>query len=295
MLHRLVTFIALCFISAPVFAQGDFAAIKAIEDSMLVTADSMYKAFIPEERSEHNEKFVKQLIRALKTPNSYSYGFDKLKEKINIIGPDDQSFRMFNWSIAVSDVSVRYYGAIQLPGENLKLIGLTDRMEGLGKGAEDSVLYGGRWYGALYYRIIPHEINGRTVYFMLGLNASSPVSNKKVIDPMVIDGMQATFGAPAFNVMSQTNPNERINRFIIEYKKGVVASMNWDADLNAIIFDKLVSQVNDPNRKYTFIPSGQYDGFRWTGNQWSYVEDLVPVVPLEDGKPPAPNVPKDKQ
>lgn len=296
MLNRSIAFFAsLLFFAAPVFAQDNIVSIKAIEDSMLVNADSMYKAFLPEERSLYNEKFVKQLIRALKVPGSYSYPFDKLKDKINILSPDDKAFRIFNWSIAVSDVNVRYYGAIQMAGEQLKLYPLIDCSAELGKGAEDSILANGRWYGALYYRIIPREVEGKTIYSLFGLNASSPISSKKAIDPMVITDKGLVFGAPIFNVRSQNFPDRRVNRFIIEYKKGVNASMNWDAELNAIFFDKLVSQVNDPNRKYTFVPTGQYDGFRWANDQWNYVEDLIPVDPLKDGQAPSPNPVKGKE
>lgn len=296
MLNRSIAFFAfLLFFATPVFAQDNIVSIKAIEDSMLVNADSMYKAFLPEERSLYNEKFVKQLIRALKVPGSYSYPFDKLKDKINILSPDDKAFRIFNWSIAVSDVNVRYYGAIQMAGEQLKLYPLIDCSAELGKGAEDSILANGRWYGALYYRIIPREVEGKTIYSLFGLNASSPISSKKAIDPMVITDKGLVFGAPIFNVRSQNFPDRRVNRFIIEYKKGVNASMNWDAELNAIFFDKLVSQVNDPNRKYTFVPTGQYDGFRWGNDQWNYVEDLIPVDPLKDGQAPSPNPVKGKE
>jgi hypothetical protein len=267
----------------------DFTEIRAIEDSLVVKADSMYTGFIPEMRVIYTEQFVKMLIRALKKPNSYSYNFPKLKEKINIIGPEDKSFRMFNWAIAPSDVTRRYYGAIQLPGEQLKLFPLMDHSDNMKKGTEDSVLTNGRWYGALYYRIMPVEVEGRTVYTMFGLNASSPLSNKKVMDPLTITAKGPVFGAPIFNVRSQGRPSERINRFVIEYKKSVQASLNWDKELNAVYVDKLVSDVNDPNRKYTFVPSGQVDGLRWSNGYWNYVEDLIPVDPLTDGKAPAPN------
>jgi hypothetical protein len=52
------------------------------------------------------------------------------------------------------------------------------------------------------------------------------------------------------------------------------------------MFDRLASQVNDPARKYTYIPTGQYDGFRWDGAQWSYVQDLIPPLILKDGEAP---------
>ncbi|RYD55007.1 MAG: hypothetical protein EOP56_17445 [Sphingobacteriales bacterium] len=266
----------------------DFSEIKVIEDSLVLTADSMYNGFLPEMRVIYNEQFVRQLIRALKQPNSYSYDFPKLKEKINIIGPDDKSFRMFNWGIAPTEVTRRYYGAIQMPGEQLKLYPLMDHSDKIKKGAEDSVLTNGRWFGAIYYRIMPQEVNGQTVYTMFGLNAGNALSTKKLMDPMVITAKGPVFGAPIFNVTSQGNPSQRINRFVMEYKKNVQASLNWDKELNAVYLDKLVSDVNDPNRKYTYVPSGQMDGFRWNNGYWNYVEDLVPVDPLTDGAAPAP-------
>src|SRR5437763_1738973 len=131
-------FLSLFAVSA--YAQDNMAKIKSVEDSLLVTADSMYYAFIPEERNIYNEKFVKQLLRALKYTGSYSYSFERLGNKINIITPDDKSFRIFNWAIAPTEVTRRYYGAVQMPGDQLKLFPLIDYTTEAGKGAEDSIL-----------------------------------------------------------------------------------------------------------------------------------------------------------
>lgn len=269
--------------------------LALIEDSLVVTADSMYNAFIPDEREVYNERFVKQLVRALKIRGSYDHPFTKLKEKINIIYPDDKAFRIFNWVIAPTDITRRYYGAIQMPDDQLKLYPLIDYTGSLGKSPEDSILSGGKWFGALYYRIITHETGGKNVYTLFGLNASSPISNKKIMDPMIITPNGPVFGVPIFNVRSQNGDHGRINRFVIEYKKEVQASMNWDNDMNVVYFDRLVSQVNDPNRKYTFVPSGEYDGFRWENGYWNLVQDLIPVESRKDGDAPAPTPIKPKE
>lgn len=275
------------------FAQS--TGLKVMEDSLVVTADSMYSAFIADERVVYNEKFVKQLVRALKIQGSYSYPFNELQKRINIIAPEDKKFRIFNWSIAPTDITRRYYGAIQMNSDDLKLYPLFDYSNNLSKGAEDSVLTGGKWYGALYYRIMSHDVDGETIYTLFGLNASNAISNKKVMDPLKITAAGPVFGAPIFNVRSEGRPNERVNRFIIEYKKEVQASMNWDAELNAVYFDKLVSQVNDPNRKYTYVPSGEYDGFKWEGGHWNYVQNLIPIDALKDGQAPTPIPVKSKE
>ncbi len=265
----------------------DLEKFQIMEDSLLVTADSMYEAFIPDTRIGYSERFVRQLVRALKINNSWLYPFDKIRDKINIINSDDNAFRIFNWEITPSNVSKRYYGAIQLPGEKLKLIGLNDYAEQTGKGAEDSVLTGGKWFGALYYRIMSHDFQGHKVYTMFGYNAASSLSNRKLLDAMVIEDGKVIFGIPIFGVASTNFPRHRVNRFILEYKKEVQVSMNWNEEKNVIIFDKLVSQVNDPHRKYTFVPSGQYDGLRWDNETWNYVRDLIPVTILEDGEAPS--------
>ncbi len=285
-----------CMLSGNIWAQNNISAgsLSQMEDSLVVAADSMYNAFLPDERPIYCEKFIKQLVKALKTPNSYEYSFDKLKNHINIIGPDDKSFRIFNWVVVPAENTCRYYGAIQMPSENLKLYPLVDYTAELGKGAEDSILSNSKWFGALYYRIIANEVDGSKYYTLFGLNASGAISNKKILDPLSFTENGVVFGAPIFNISSETG-NGRINRFVMEYKKGVQASLNWDAELKMIYFDKLVSQVNDPNRKYTYVPSGQYDGLRWGNERWNYVQDLIPVQNFKDGEAPAPKPVKGKE
>lgn len=284
----LILIISFFFVTSG-YAQNENSKISNMEDSLLVTADSMYHAFIPDFRIEYTERFVKQLVQALKQPNSWDYDFPKLKEVINITYPDDKSFRIFNWVIAPTDVTRRYYGAVQLPSEKLKLFPLIDYSSEIKKCAEDTILTKGKWYGGLIYRIMPQTVDGETIYTLFSLNASSPISNKKILDPMIITDTGVIFGADIFEYNSSCNPDKPVKRFILEYKKEVQVSMNWDNEFGAIYFDRLVSQVNDPNRKYTYVPSGQYDGFKWKGDKWTFVKNLIPIDVREDGEAPVPN------
>jgi hypothetical protein len=293
MVKKMFAFIALVFMllsGAKGHAQNinpqDMEKFQIMEDSMMTAADSMYDAFLPDTHIFYSERFVKQLVRTLKIPNSYYYPFDKLKNKINIIYADDNTFRIFNWEIIPSTILKHYYGAVQLPQEKLKLYPMFDYTEQMGKGAEDSILSNGKWYGSIIYRIMSREFQGHKVYTLFGANTSGQISDKKVLDPMMITERGLSFGAPIFGVASRNFPRQRINRFILEYKKGVQASMNWNEEKQVIIFDKLVSLSNDPGRKYTYVPSGQYDGFRWADETWNYVQDLIPVTILKDGEAP---------
>lgn len=282
------SFFLSCLACNPLAAQSaaELASMAQMEDSLLVTADSMYAAFLPDTRIIYSERFARQLVKALKTPNSWNYGFPKLSARINILLPDDKAFRMFNWQIAPTEDTRRYYGAIQMPAQTLKLYGLVDYSPQIGKGAEDSIFTGGRWLGCLYYRIREVEVNGYKVYTLFGLNAAGRLSNKKILEPLTFTESGPRFGAPIFNVRSVERPEERVNRFILEYKKDVQVAMNWDAERGNIYFDNLVSQMNDPARKYTYVPSGQIDGFKWDGTRWNYVQDIVTIVPRKDGEAP---------
>lgn len=298
----LVFVIAVIFSSASVQAQNEDTVkapirndrisaqgmdmMHAMEDSLLLTIDSVYNAFIPDTRADYCQRFIRQLVKALKVPNSYYYPFDRLVKKIDITYPDDNEFRIFNWNTSLTLPTKRYYGAIQMPEEKLKLYPLVDYSDELGRTAADSPLTNGKWYGAQYYRIIRHSVGGRKIYTLFGYNAGSAISNKKVMDPLYFTDEGPVFGAQVFDVRSDNVPSQMVYRFILEYKKGVSVSLNWDNDLKCIYFDKLVSQINDPNRKYTFIPSGSYDGFRWEDEMWKYKKDLIPLQILEDGHAP---------
>jgi hypothetical protein len=261
--------------------------LRVMEDSLMLSADSMFHTPIPDFRTEYCQHFIRQLIRTLKMPGSYNYHFDSLRKLINIIGPEDGSFRIFNWAIAYSDVRLRYYAAIQMAGEELKLYPLFDNSELLGKIEDDKVLGPKEWIGGLFYNIITRRADGRNVYCLLGVNDGNPVSTKKFVDPMVFTEKGPEFGLGIFNIPSYTTPGSGAKRFVLEYKKGVQVGLNWDDTYNAILFDDIASGINDPNRKYTFVPTGQYNGLRWSDERWKLVTNLIPLLELKDGEAPS--------
>ncbi len=275
---------------APVQAQGlDAAAatqFRLHEDSLIALSDSMNNVGVLEERQGYLYRFVNKLKEALSIPNSFAYGFDSLATHINIIGSDDGAFRVFNWAMPANEVSMRYYGAIQLPSAGApKLYGLVDHSTQIQKGASDSVLAGGRWFGAIYYRIMPITVNGEPAYTLFGMNASNAGSTRKIMDVLRFTPQGPVFGAPVFGVRSPDTKEQAV-RFVLEYKKGVQVGLNWNEERQAVVFDHLESETNDPNRKYTYVPTGQYDGFRWQNGMWTLVKDLIPITILRDGEQP---------
>jgi hypothetical protein len=287
----LIVIMATVFVPNSVNGQTDkennLALLHKMEDSLVRSADSMFYTPIPDFRTDYCDKFVRQLIRTLKIEGSYKYPFDSLGHIVNIIYPEDKSFRIFNWPIAYTEVRLRYYAAIQMKEDNLKLFPLYDNSELLTKIDEDKILGAKEWIGGLIYNIITKKVEDEDIYCLLGINDGNPISTKKFIDPMRFTKDGPSFGAPIFAIGSTKNPSQGVNRFILEYKKEVSVGMNWDEVHKAILFDDIASQVNDPNRKYTFVPTGQYNGLRWSNNHWKFVPNLIPVKELQDGEAPS--------
>lgn len=263
-------------------------AIQKIEDSLLVTADSMYHVTFPEQRLHYAADFARQLVRALKVSGSWQFKFERLDDKINVLESPDKKWRIFNWEIDPGNETRRYYAAIQLAGDELKLYGLSDISTAMNqRGLEDSIFEQGRWLGALYYRIMPQTLpDGSTIYTLFGMNSAKLASNIKLLEAMRLTENGPVFGAAIFGRGSESSPGKPVQRFILEYKKDAQVALNWSDEMNAIYFDHLESTVNDPNRKYTYVPEGQIDGFRWNGDSWRFIKDLIPAQDLMDGQAP---------
>ncbi|RQO30184.1 hypothetical protein DBR32_11415 [Taibaiella sp. KBW10] len=259
---------------------SELQQFQKTEDSLIISADSMYRAYMYEERIDYCHKFVKQLSALLKRENSFSYPFERLGKKIHILYPEDKSFRIFNWTVEYKIAGFRYYGAVQKSeGPVFPLLDMSEKME-------DNLLYkplsNKNWFGCEYYRILTQKgANGQPLYFVFGSNHNGNGYSVKTMDLLGFSGNQVTFGGNYFN----TN-NRQAQRFMLEYQKGSQVSLNLDSAKNMIIYDRLISEVNQPQRRNTLVPSGQVDGLRWVNFQWQTVEDVVPIMKLKNGQAP---------
>jgi hypothetical protein len=206
----------------------------------------------------------------------------------------DSTFRILTWEISLSNYYVRQRGAIQYrtADGSLKLVPLRDVSE-FTDNPLDSVRTKDNWIGAVYYDIIETKYKGRNYYTLFGYDAYSMVSNKKWIEVMSFDNR----GLPVFGSTTFSFPNDSIQRpdqyrFSIEYKKEAATTVDFNADQNMILFDHLISENNQPDNPWTYIPDGDYEGFQWKAGKWVHV-DKVFNQKLEDGQFPMPDPLKD--
>lgn len=289
---KFLTLLAFSFIiqfSAPAqrFSAAEKTFLNKKQDSLQLLADKIVNGINSSDRLKADSLFTKVFVRALKTTYSYNFHFDSLYAVSKLYAPDS-SFRIFTWQLIINDNVIRQHGAIQMKTADgsLKLFPLIDKSD-ITTNMSDTIANQFGWMGAVYYKIIDTKYQGRTYYTLLGYDENNIRSNKKIIEILSFENGQPIFGARQFSIASGFGYNNKMARFIMEYKKQASPRLTYDADLGMIIFEHLVSESNQPNKKWTLIGDGDYEGFKWTDGRWVYVNKVFSEVTPE-GKEPVP-------
>ncbi|MGZ5287413.1 MAG: hypothetical protein ACXWB9_09530, partial [Flavisolibacter sp.] len=100
------------------------------------------------------------------------------------------------------------------------------------------------------------------------------------------------FGGKFFSFRNDSIKKPDQYRFSIEYKKEASTMFNYEPDLGIILVDHLISESDEPELPYTYVPDGDYEGFKWVNGKWLHI-DKVFNEKLEDGQAPIPDPIKD--
>lgn len=269
--------------SAGAYAQGDMAVR---EDSLKVLSTAIVNGREAAERFRADSAFTRMLVRALRTRNSFSHPFDSLKTISRLYAPDS-SFRIFTWQVVRDENVFRRHGAIQMrtPDGSLRLFPLIDRARLIADQA-DTVTNHEWWIGAIYYRIVMTTHQGRNYYTLFGYDEHSMRSTRKRLEVLHFDPQgRPVFGGDFFSFAPNPERRASQSRFWMEYKKEGNARLQYDPELDLIIYDHLISETGEPAKRYTYIPDGDYEGFRWVNGRWVHIEKVFDFK-LKDGEAP---------
>lgn len=263
-------------------------SLQVQEDSLKVLADSLVNAESPAVRLRADSQFIRTLVRSLKMKNSFYYPFDSLAGISRLYAPDS-TFRIITWQYKKDDLVYLQEGAIQMnqPDGSLKLYPLFDVSMFTAKPL-DSVRTRRNWIGAIYYRIIEKSYQGVNYYTLLGFDDFTRNSNKKWMEVLTFSRSngEPIFGGPYISFQNDSLHKPIQYRFNIEYKKDAATRFNYDPQMDLILYDHLVPEGDDPNRKDTYIPDGDFEGFQWKDGMWVHVEKQIFNFKLKDGQFP---------
>jgi hypothetical protein len=231
--------------------------------------------------------FIRSLVRALKTPHSFQYLFDSVETVSKIYAPDS-SFRIFTWQFMKDESFYRQRGAIQMRTKDgsLKLFPLFDVSE-FTEAPTDSIRTRNNWIGAIYYGIILKTHNNKKYYTLLGYDDNNFRSTRKWMEVLTFnENGEPQFGGPYFVYRADsTKPKQPAARFCLEYKKDGRARIIYEPEEDLILFDHLVSQTKELSKKYTLIPTGDLEAFRWTDGRWIHIPDFYANRPITESRP----------
>lgn len=293
MKKRLLNLVALLFVftwaDAQKISSSDLKVLRSKEDSLKILAKNLIVDSLTAGRMRNDSQFVKTLVRALQVKNSFYYPLDSVLGISKLYAPDS-SFRILSWSLSFDDYYSRQRAAIQLktPDGSLKLIPLRDYSEFTDKPL-DSIRTKDNWIGAVYYNIIKTEYNGKPYYTLFGIDDHSVRSNKKWIEVLTFNEKnQPIFGGPLFTFDQDSVRRPIQSRYSVEYKKEASILLNFVEEEGMILVDHLISETDEPDKPYTFIPDGDYEGFKWENGKWIHI-DKVFNFKLKDGDFPMPD------
>jgi hypothetical protein len=259
---------------------------KPREDSLQRTSHQIIFGIQAQDRFRSDSQFTRILVRALKLKNSFYYPFDSLQSISKLYAPDS-SFRIFTWQFKKDEFFYLQRGAIQMrtADGSLKLYGLHD-VSMFTAAPLDSVRTQNNWIGAIYYRIILKTWNGKKYYTLLGFDDFNISSSKKWMEILTFnDRGEPVFGGPYFSFKEDSLQKPVQVRFNIQYKKEASTTFNYDPQMDMIIFDQLISETEEPEKKDTYVPDGDYEGFKWQEGKWIHVPRVFDFA-LKDGQFP---------
>ena len=273
------------FISIYTMAQPlAYTDLPLKEDSLKIVATEIIMGKTPLARFKADSIFTRLFVKALKTPQSFHYAFDSLQTISKLYAPDS-SFKIFTWQMVINENLTRQHGAIQMNTSDgsLQLFPLIDKSD-ITINIADTTANNKGWIGAVYYKIIQTRSSNQNYYTLLGFDENNIRSNRKIVDVLSFKNAEPFFGGN-FSYEEDSVFKGANSRLVLEYKKEAGARLTYDEDLKMIIAEHLQSETNEPNKKWTFIPDGDYEGFAWKNGKWIHKEKVFNQITAEGNEP----------
>ncbi|TVR43343.1 MAG: hypothetical protein EA394_01385 [Bacteroidia bacterium] len=236
-------------------------------------------------RLEANHRFMVLFEEVLRREHGFSYPFDSL-QTVSVLPAPGRDFRIITWYVPLSGQQFRYFGFIQRAGsatsEHLT-IPLRDATPDL-LIRDEGELDADRWFGAYYYDLIHHRVDGEDFYTLLGWKGNSPLTRIRVIEPLSFSDGLPVFGRQLFD-----HPFGDHWRIVFEYAARVSMSLLYEKDFfregdlwhPMIVFDRLTPINRSLEGHYQFYKPevNIFDGFYFWQGRWVFVGDVDARLP----------------
>lgn len=231
-----------------------FAQIEQIED--LAAKNDMANAIEVE------------MIEILMEVDSFEYDFPLL-DNVGCVMSSDKKIHMYSWNIILADNKIQYFALFQNREFN------TIQILAQGNSYIPNVtgtIPENKWYGALYYDIIPIEYREKPMYVVFGLMpTTNGETQHKVIDVLAFSKNAVKIGASMFK---RANNRKKQYRVLFEYDKLAQVSIEYNKRKKRIEYNHLVPIRQLYDGKDIFAPDETFDALVYKNDLWSEQENV---------------------
>lgn len=259
-------------------AQATISDLEVTEDSLIYLLEKARSHTDEHNKLLANTAFKDKLMYVLtRNTKSYNFPFSKLSKQISTLKSPDGEFRLFNWNLEMNKYGEHNYYCIVMKYDKKKdtyhLIDCKDKSK-YASTPEYTQFTESKWFGALYYKIIPVNKGSKTIYTLLGWDGNDISSNKKIIETMKFSGnTKLKFGDPLFKF-----EDDKVQRRVIfQYKKDTYMSVKHQVikKEDHIIFDHLSPTAPElEGIKDWYVTDLSFDAFVWRNGKWNYIKDI---------------------
>lgn len=230
------------------------------------------------DREVASETLKDALMSVLRSDSAFTARFAGVP--LSHVDAPDGSFRLFTWNYLTDDGHYRYAGLLLVRSRQGGTIHeLHDRTEAI-RAPEQARLDASRWYGAVYYSVVPVRWKRKTYYTLLGWKGYDRLETRKVIELLSLEGSTPRFGVPLF-----TGEGQRLRRRIFGFTAEASMLLRWEPAQRAIILDHLSPTRPELVGQAAFMaPDLSYDSYTWNKGRWEYHRD-VDIRNKDRGKP----------
>ncbi len=249
------------------------SAMASQEDELVSLLDLLRSSINDAEKKTNNDAFMIEFKQVLENKSALTYNFTKLGT-VGFIDSPDELVRIINWNVEQDDKTQHYYGYVLHYDKRKKKYYVTELKQDLFSiNQPTEVVTSDKWYGALYYKIIPVKRGSKMVYTVLGWDGNTTMSNIKLIDVMYLTGKTVKFGLPMFKTGKTIQ-----RRLFYEHAEKITMTLNYEEDRKRIMMDHLSPESPTMKGYYSFyVPDLSYDALKFEKGKWVLHEDVIGV------------------
>ncbi|MDO4461067.1 MAG: hypothetical protein Q4C30_01030 [Bacteroidia bacterium] len=193
-----------------------------------------------------------------------------LTRVVTISDPDSKVFKMSTYCVSYPDFTTSFHGMIAHDADGRHYVDRLEDKTAEIMSPERGVLSPAKWYGAVYYNVIPFQVDKKQYYTLLGYKASDGLVKTRVVEILSFKAKRVAFGAPLF-----LHEKATYHRRVMKYSAQANMMMRYDERISTLVMDHLSPPSSMLRGQWRYYgPDMSYDGYKLTKQGWQFADDL---------------------